>query len=194
MIRRHSAFLPLGLLAAAATATAAPVTYQVDPTHTFPSFEADHGGGLSVWRGKFDRTSGTIVLDKTAGKGLVDITVDAASIDFGLVAMNEKAKSSDLFDVEKYPQATYKGHLEDFRDGAPSRVAGELTLHGVTRPLELKILSFKCKPHPMKKAEVCGADALATFDRSEFGIDAGRKAGFDMKTTLRIQVEAIAAR
>lgn len=192
MTHRHLALLPLAALFAAATAGAAPVTYEIDPSHTYPSFEADHMGGLSVWRGKFDRTSGTIVLDKKAGTGLVDIAVDASSVDFGLAAMNDKAKSDELFDVAKFPQATYKGHLEDFRDGKPSRVAGELTLHGTTRPLELKIVSFKCMPHPMKKAEVCGADALASFDRAAFGIDAGRKYGFDMKVTLRIQVEAVA--
>lgn len=184
--------LPLAALFAATAAGAAPVTYEIDPAHTYPSFEADHMGGLSVWRGKFDRTAGTIVLDKAAGKGLVDITVDASSVDFGHATMNEKARSEEIFDVAKYPQATYKGHLEDFRDGKPARVAGELTLHGVTRPLELKILSFKCMPHAMRKAEVCGADALASFDRSEFGIDAGKKYHFDMKVTLRIQVEAIA--
>ena len=57
--------LPAVLLSLAATAAAAdPVTYQVDPAHTYPSFEADHFGGLSVWRGKFDTSSGSIVLDK----------------------------------------------------------------------------------------------------------------------------------
>lgn len=179
------------LALAAGSAVAAPVTYEIDPSHTYPSFEADHMGGLSVWRGKFDRTSGSIVLDKTAGSGLVDVKVDTSSVDYGLDKMNEHARGDDILDVAKFPQAAYKGRLEGFKDGAPSRVVGDLTLHGVTKPLELKILSFKCMPHPMLKREVCGADALATFDRSEFGIDAGKKYGFDMKVTLRIQVEAV---
>lgn len=179
------------LALAAGSAVAAPVTYEIDPSHTYPSFEADHMGGLSVWRGKFDRTSGSIVLDKTAGSGLVDVKVDTSSVDYGLDKMNEHARGDDILDVAKFPQAAYKGRLEGFKDGAPSRVVGDLTLHGVTKPLELKILSFKCMPHPMLKREVCGADTLATFDRSEFGIDAGKKYGFDMKVTLRIQVEAV---
>ncbi len=179
------------LALAAGSAVAAPVTYEIDPSHTYPSFEADHMGGLSVWRGKFDRTSGSVVLDKTAGSGLVDVKVDTSSVDYGLDKMNEHARGDDILDVAKFPQAAYKGRLEGFKDGAPSRVVGDLTLHGVTKPLELKILSFKCMPHPMLKREVCGADALATFDRSEFGIDAGKKYGFDMKVTLRIQVEAV---
>lgn len=174
-------------------AVAAPVNYEIDPTHTYPSFEADHFGGLSVWRGKFDKTSGKITLDKAASTGTVDVVVDTSSIDYGLGIMNEKAKSSELFDVAKYPQATYKGKLDGFVKGAPTKVVGDLTLHGVTKPVELKVLSFKCIPHPMYKRELCGADALATIKRDDFGIDAGKAYGFSMDVTLRIQVEALAA-
>jgi polyisoprenoid-binding protein YceI len=179
-------------LSASGVAAAATVTYDIDPDHTYPSFEADHFGGLSVWRGKFNKSSGKVMLDKAAGTGTVDIAVDVASVDFGQDALNEYARGKDLFEVAKFPQATYKGKLDGFKDGAPSRVVGELTLHGVTRPLELKINSFKCAPHPMLKREVCGADALATFQRDEFGMPAGKDYGFGMAVTLRIQVEAIA--
>ena len=103
----------LGLVAG--SALAAPVTYKVDPSHTYPSFSADHFGGLSVWRGKFDRSSGTIVLDKAASAGTVEITVDTSSIDFGMPKLNEHAKSAEMFDVEKYPTATYKGTLATSR-------------------------------------------------------------------------------
>ena len=175
-------------------AVAAPVAYQIDPKHTYPSFEADHEDGLSIWRGKFDRTSGTIVLDKAAGQGTVDIVVDMSSVNFGLDAMDKKARSDEMFDIAQFPQATYKGKLEGFANGAPSRVVGELTLHGVTKPLVLKIDSFKCKQDRLVKREVCGADALATFDRSDFGIDRGKKDGFKMAVTLRIQVQAIQAK
>ena len=75
--------------------------------------------------------------------------------------------------------------------GAPTKVRGELTLHGVTRPVELRIERFKCMPHPMNQRDWCGADATATFRRDEFGIDAGKDYGFDMNATLRIQVEAV---
>ncbi len=176
-----------------AAAIAAPVTYKVDPNHTYPSFEADHMGGLSVWRGKFDRTAGTVTLDKVAKTGTVDISVDTASVDYGLDKMNEHAKKADLLDVEKYPQATYKGKLDGFVNGAPTKVIGEFTLHGVTKPLTLMIDSFKCMPHPMLKREVCGADATATFNRADFGITAGKDYGFKMEVALRIQIEAVQA-
>jgi polyisoprenoid-binding protein YceI len=182
-----------GLTVLAATcALAAPVDYEVDPTHTYPSFEADHLNGLSVWRGKFTKTSGKIVMDKAAGNGGVDIVVEIDSIDFGLRQMDAAAKGADMFDAERFPQARFRGQLEGFENGAPTRAAGELTLHGVTRPLTLQIRQFKCMPHPLFKRELCGADAIGSFQRDEFGIDSGKAFGFRMEVTLRIQVEAIA--
>jgi polyisoprenoid-binding protein YceI len=183
--------LPVAMLALmTGSALAAPVTYNVDPSHTYPSFEADHMGGLSVWRGKFEKSSGTIVLDKDKASGTVDITVDAASIDFGMPKLNEHAKSPEIFDVAKFPTATYKGSLTKFKDGAPTEVEGQFTLHGVTKPLTLTINQFKCMISPMTKKEVCGADASATFNRSDFGVSFGDKYGFKQEVKLQIQIEA----
>lgn len=183
--------------AVCSTATAVPATYAIDPDHTYPSFEADHFGGLSTWRGKFNKTTGTITLDKAAGKGSVDISVDMASADFGHDKLNKVAQGKELFETAKYPQAIYKGKLEGFVKGAPTRAVGSLTLHGVTRPLVLKIDSFKCMPDPdpmAAKHERCGADALATFKRDAFGMASGKDYGFKMEVTLRIQVEAVQAK
>ena len=177
----------------AAAVIAGPTTYQIEPTHTYPSFEADHMGGLSVWRGKFNKTSGSVTFDKAGQQGTVDITVDIDSIDYGFDLMNTKAKSEELFDAAKYPTATYKGKLAGFKKGVPTKVMGDLTLRGITKPVQLNILSFKCMPHPMVKREVCGADAMATFKRDDFGMAAGKDWGFKMDVTLRIQVEALAA-
>jgi polyisoprenoid-binding protein YceI len=168
---------------------AAQERYTIDPQHTFPSFEADHMG-MSHWRGKFNRSSGSVLLDKVEGKGSVEVEIDVASVDFGLDALNTAATGKELFDTAKYPKATYRGELADFVDGAPTRVRGQLTLHGVTRPVELRITRFKCMPHPLSKRDWCGADAEASFDRSQFGLDAGKDYGFDMTVALRIQVEA----
>lgn len=181
--------LAAALSLTAAVATAAPAVYEIDPAHTFPSFEADHMG-ISVWRGKFNRSSGQITLDRQAQTGTVDVVIDTTSIDYGLDAMNEHARNDTLLDTAKFPQATYKGTLADFRDGAPTRVKGELTLHGVTKPVDLTIGRFKCIPHPLNKRELCGADAYGDFQRDAFGIDAGKDYGFDMTVSLRIQVEA----
>jgi len=186
--------LPAAMLAlVAGSAMADPVTYQIDPAHTYPSFEADHFGGLSVWRGKFDKSSGTIVLDRQQGTGTVEVTVDAASIDFGMPKLNEHARSDEMFDVAKYPTATYKGRLAGFKDGMPTKVEGEFTLHGVTHPLTLAITQFKCMANPMDKKEHCGADASGSINRADYGIGYGDKYGFKMDVKLAIQVEGIRA-
>ncbi|HEU4781192.1 MAG TPA: YceI family protein [Steroidobacteraceae bacterium] len=188
--------LVCAIASAATTATfAAPVTYNVDPEHTYPSFEADHFGGMSVWRGKFNQNSGSVVLDREAQTGTVNITVDMASIDFGLEKLNTHAKGSDtgMFDVAKFPTATFKGKLAKFKDGAPTEVQGDLTLRGVTKPVTLSIRSFKCMAHPMKKKEFCGADAVGAINREDFGINWGKSFGFGMDMKLAIQIEAFKA-
>jgi polyisoprenoid-binding protein YceI len=183
----------LSLAMTAGVAVAAPATYNVDPNHTFPSFEADHMGGLSVFRGKFKSTSGTITLDKEAQAGSVDIKIDTTSLDFGHEKLNGHAKNPDMLDVEKFPTATYTGKLTGFKNGAPTEVDGSLTLHGVTKPVKLTINKFMCKPHPMAKKEVCGADAAGKINRDDFGIGYGKQMGFDMNVNLLIQIEALKA-
>jgi polyisoprenoid-binding protein YceI len=183
--------LPAAVLALlAGAALAAPVTYQIDPSHTYPSFEADHFGGVSVWRGKFDKSSGTIVLDREAGTGTVEVTVDTASIEFGNPKLDEHVKSAEMLDVAKYPTATFKGKLTGFKNGLPTQVDGEFTLHGVTHPLTLTLNSFKCMTYPDKK-EHCGADAVGTINRADYGINYGEKYGFKMDVKIPIQVEAV---
>ncbi len=188
MIRQVVLSLLTGMSVAAG---AAPVSYKLDPGHTYPSFEADHMG-ISVWRGKLNKSVGSVVLDKAASTGTVDVTVDLNSIDFGHTHLNRWAVGKDFFNTKKFSKATYKGKFDGFTDGAPTRVVGEFTMHGVTKPLELKINSFKCIQHPMLKREYCGADVQGTFKRDEFGLDAGKDYGFEMDVLLRIQVEAVA--
>ena len=171
-------------------AIAAPDNYTIDPTHTYPSLEFSHMG-LSVWRGKFNKSSGKIVLDRAAKSGKVEVTIDVSSINFGLAAMDEKARSDDFFDAVKFPTATYKGKLK-FVGDAPKAVEGQITIRGVTRPAMLSINIFNCIPHPMLKKEVCGADAEGELNWSEFGMKMSRYGQGDAgKVHLRIQVEAI---
>jgi polyisoprenoid-binding protein YceI len=166
-------------------------TYNIDPSHTYPSFEADHMG-ISFWRGKFNKTSGTVVLDRTAKTGTLDINIDPNSVDFGHEKMNEHAKGEKLFNVAQHPTITYKGKSIKFNGDTPVAVEGELTMLGVTKPVPLKISKFKCIEHPMLKREVCGADASAEFKRSDFGMDYGLPR-FSPEVKLAIQVEAVKA-
>lgn len=193
---RHLAVISLGVLSAACAAPvwSAPAKFEIDPEHTFPSFEADHFGGMSVWRGKFDKNKGTVMLDREAKTGTVEVTIDLSSVNTGHDKLDDHLESAEFFDVAKFPTATYKGKLAGFKDGAPTEVQGELTFHGVTKPVKLTIRSFKCMPHPFKKVEFCGADAVGSFDREDFGVAWGKNMGFKMETRLAIQVEAYPAK
>ena len=136
MKRNPNPLLVASLLTLAAFSTrAAEVRYEIDPQHTYPSFEADH---------------------------------------IGLDVLNKEALGAEMFDAAKFPKATYRGSFAKFVDGKPTTVQGELTLHGVTRRVELRSTQFKCIPHPRNKRDWCGADAEATIDRSQFGITAGK--------------------
>ncbi len=179
---------------AAGSVSAAPAKYTIDSNHTYPSIETDHFGGLSTFRGKFNSTSGTVVLDREAGSGTLDVTIDAASIDMGHDKLNDHIKSdAAMLDVKKFPTAAYTGKLTKFVNGAPTEVDGTLTLREVSKPVKLKVEQFSCRPHPMLKKEVCGAHATGTLNRDEFGVDYGKQYGFKMETKLDIQVEALKA-
>ena len=172
----------------AAAAHAAPVSYEIDPTHTYPSFEADHMG-LSTWRGKLNKSAGLVVYDKDRDRGSVKVRMDLSSIDFGLDAMNDWARGKDFFNVESHPEAVFEGVFEG---SGPGRLVGRLTLNGHRKMVALTLHHIRCVPHPMLKRELCGADASGSFNREDFGLSAGKDYGFGMEVKLRIQVEAIA--
>lgn len=183
-----SALMGAIMIGASGIASAEAVTYMVESNHTYPSFKAPHIG-ISFWRGKFNKTTGTITLDRAAKTGTVDITVDTTSVDFGHDKLNEHVMTEDFFDVAKYPTMTYVGKMV-FEGDTPSAVTGELTMHGVTKPLELQIDSFNCIMHPMLKREVCGADATGRLDRNDF--DMGKYGDGPLgDIELAIQVEGV---
>ena len=135
-----SAFLGLAF---AAGVSAAPVTYEIDSSHTYPSFEADHSGGVSLWRGKINSSTGRIVLDKEAGSGTVEVTMDMKTIDFGHQGLNDHAQTPDIFDTAQFPTATYQGRLVDFRNGAPTAVPVTV---GLDDEAHVEIVSGDIKP------------------------------------------------
>lgn len=184
----------LAILVTAATslaAHAAPQIYSIDPAHTYASVEAPHIQAISLWRGKFDRTqSGTVTLDRQARTGSIEVVIDTSSIDFGHDKLNEHVRGPEFLDAAKYPTATFKSDSIKFEGDSPVAAVGELTLHGVTRPLTLKINSFKCITDPFLKKERCGADASGVINRSEFGV--GQYAEMTgPQVRLAIQVEGL---
>ncbi len=179
----------LTIAAAIATpALAAPEAFTVDPKHTFPSFEVSHLG-FSTQRGRFNASSGKIVLDRAAQKGSIDVVIETKSVDTGLDKLEEHLRGEDFFNVAKYPTITFKSNAVKFNGDVPVAAEGELTMLGVTKPVTLTITAFKCGVHPVSKKDTCGADATTSIVRSEFGLKYALPAVGD-QVKLNIQVEA----
>lgn len=175
--------------AAAAPAFAAPETFTVDGTHTFPRFSYSHFG-MSTQLSKFDKTTGTVVLDKAAKTGSVDITIDMKSVNTGYDTFNEHIQGEDFLDTAKYPTATFKSTKVSFAGDKPVSIDGNLTIKGVTKPVTLKVTNYVNMPHPMLKKDSIGADATVVIKRTEF--NAGKYAphvGDDV--TITVSLEAI---
>lgn len=173
----------------ATPALAAPETYVIDPTHTFARFSYSHFG-LSTQLSKFNKTSGTVVLDKAARTASVDIVIDTTSVDTGYATFNEHIQAPDFLDTAKYPTATFKSTKVDFAGDKPTAIHGNLTIKGVTKPVTFKVTSFVNMPHPMLKKDAIGADATTLIKRSEF--NAGKYApnvGDDV--TISVALEAV---
>lgn len=186
MIARTTAVVLASLIAG--TAYAAPENYTIDSTHTFPSFEIGHMG-FSTQRGRFNKTTGTIVLDRAAKKASVDISIDANSISTGLEKLEAHLRAADFFDVAKYPAIAFKSTGAKFEGDKLASVSGDLTMHGVTLPVTLTVTAFHCGLNPVYKKDACGADATTTIKRSDFGINYALPAVND-QVKLLIQIEA----
>ena len=183
-----AAILTLAVGALSAPARAAD-TYSIDLRHTHPSYEISHFG-WSTQRGRFDNVTGTIVLDRAAKTGSVDIRIEVSSVSTGVAKLDEHLKSEDFFDAAKYPTISFKASKIAFSGDTPVSIPGEITILGVTKPLTLNVTQFTCGQHPMLKKEVCGAEASATIKRSEFGMTKFLPALGD-EVKLLINVEAL---
>ena len=173
----------------ATPALAAPETYVIDPTHTFARFSYSHFG-LSTQLSKFNKTSGTVVLDKAARTAAVDIVIDTTSVDTGYATFNEHIQAPDFLDTAQFPTATFKSTKVDFAGDKPTAIHGNLTIKGVTRPVTLKVTNFVNMPHPMLKKDAIGADATTVIKRSEF--NAGKYApNVGDEVTISVALEAV---
>ena len=180
------------LILAAAISTpvlAAPETYVIDGTHTYPRFSYSHFG-FSTQLSRFDKTTGKIVIDREAKTGEVNVTITTNSVDTGYPLFNEHIQGEDFLDTAKYPTATFTSNKVNFDGEKVASVDGTLTLKGISKPVTLNVTSFQCMPHPMLKKDACGANATALVKRTEFNM--GKYApnvGDDV--TLSIAIEAV---
>jgi polyisoprenoid-binding protein YceI len=182
-------WLVAAAVTAALPAVAAPETFTIDPTHTFPAYEVTHFG-FSVQRGRFDKASGKITVDFAAKTGSAEVTIDAASVSTGMPKLEEHLKSPDFLDSARFPSIVFKGKSFAFDGENVKSVAGELTIRGVTKPVTLTANRFQCAPHPFVKKKACGGDFIATVKRSDYGMVYALP-GLADDVTLRINVESI---
>ncbi len=181
--------LVIALSSFSAAALAAPETYNIEPTHTYPRFEYTHFG-YSNQQQRFDKTSGKVVIDRAAKTGSVDVTIDATSVNTGYALFNGHIQGADYFDTAKYPAITFKSTAVKFDGDKPVAVEGNLTIKGVTKPVTLTVTHFHSMPHPMLKKDAIGANAVTKVKRSEFNM--GKNVPYvGDDVTLTIAVEAV---
>jgi polyisoprenoid-binding protein YceI len=139
---------------------------------------------------RFNKTSGTVTLDRTAKSGSVDVVIDATSVDTGHALFDGHIQGEDFFHTEKYPTITFKSTGVNFDGDKLASVDGNLTIKGITKPVTLEVTSFHCMPHPIVKNDACGANATTTIKRSDFG--AGKHAPYvSDEVKLTIAIEAV---
>jgi polyisoprenoid-binding protein YceI len=148
---------------------AEPVTYRLDPDHTFVHFEVLHFG-TSTLRGRFGPISGEVMLDDAAGRGEVGLRVATAGVSTGLRVLDARLREPDLLDSAGHPEAYFVARQFRFAGGRLTALRGEFTLRGTSQPLTLVARQFACREDAEQGRQVCGGDFEATFDRSDFGI------------------------
>jgi polyisoprenoid-binding protein YceI len=188
-MHRHThavVFASLVLASFPAASPAAPLEFDIDPGHTFALFEVRHLG-IATQRGRFDRSSGKVVLDGEAGTGSAEIRIDAASVSTGNAEIDRLLRGAGYFAAAEHPFISYTARAMRFEGGKPVLIEGELRFLGVTRPLALRVSGYGCIRFPQLR---CGADLSANFRRSDFGLVA--MAGFvGDEVTMLIQAEIV---
>jgi polyisoprenoid-binding protein YceI len=178
-----------GALAGASVARGAPEEFIVDVTHTFSHFEVVHLG-ISTYRGRLGVKSGTIFLDPDLGTGSIDVVIDPATVSTGYEKLDAILRDDDLLDTAHFPAVTFRANILAFEKGALRTARGELTFLGVTRPVALNVERFGCTRKPFLVQYRCGADAIAVFRRSDFGMTSYQTWVSD-EVTVRVQIEAV---
>lgn len=180
--------LPALLLAMPLAAQAAPVTYKLDPTHTAIQFQISHFG-FSAPTGKWMAVDGAVILDEEdPAASSVELTIDVGAVNTGVPDLDTHLKTADFFNVEEFPEATFVSTNVELTGEKTAKVTGDLTLHGVTKPVVLDVTLNQIAEN-MFGLKTAGFQATTTIIRSEFGIDLYAPALGD-EVQIFIQAEA----
>lgn len=165
---RSAAFV--AALAFAAPAAFAADPYAIDPSHTQVQFTYMHMG-FSHITGRFDQVEGDFLFDaKDPTKSSIQVNIPIASITTGVKDLDDDLRSDNFFDATQFPTATFQSTTVTAGAAGHLAVAGDLTIHGVTKPVTFDVTVNKTGMHPMKGVAAAGFDATATIKRSDFGI------------------------
>ena len=170
-------------------------TYTVDPLHSSVNFTVDHQGLTDIY-GRFNKFTGTFVMDRAAKTGSLDATVDTGSVDTNendkgsrARSRDEHLRSADFFNAAEFPKMTFKSTKVAFSGDNPASIEGNLTLLGVTKPQTFTVQRFKCNPASGNAKERCGGIAVGKLKRSDFGMKRGVPSIGD-EITLVLSIEA----
>lgn len=184
--------LGMGIVVAATVATAKPIDYKIDPTHTATVFSWNHMG-FSTPSANFTDIQGTIRVDlDKPEKSSVNVTIPVSSMNTNVAALDKELQQKGWFDAATYPTITFKSTKVESADKKNFKITGDLTVKGVTKPVVLVGTLNKRGIHPMRQVDTVGFNATTTFDRSAFGIGNYVPAVGD-KITVNITTEASVA-
>lgn len=167
-------------------------TYVTDPGHTKITWSLTHFG-FSTYVGQFSKVAATLKLDPKAPQSAdLQVTIDTASVGTLNPALDTHLKAPDFLDVAKFPQATFKSTAVKVTGERTADVTGDLTLHGVTKPVTLQVTFIQGGQNPLDKKYSLGFQARTVIKRSEFGVKAYSPAVGE-EVTLQIDTEMKAA-
>jgi polyisoprenoid-binding protein YceI len=158
------------LFASASAVNAAPITYQLDATHTFVLLSrSNYGFSNPFIVAAIDQ--GTLVFDSSdPSKSSVQVTLPVAKINTFVDQLNREFQSAMFFDIDKFPTITFQSTRVQPLGNAKYAITGNLTAHGITRPVVLHAQLNKVGENPMTRKQAIGFDATATLKRSDFGL------------------------
>jgi polyisoprenoid-binding protein YceI len=158
------------LLLAAAPAFAAQ-KYEIDQNHTYVTFTYNHFG-FSNPVGKLEKVSGDLRLDTAdLTQSSVNVTLPLDGLHTGVPKLDDHLRSPDFFDAAKYPDITFKSTRVEKVGSDGLKISGEMTAHGITKPVVLDAKINKIGDNPMLKKPSAGFEADTTIKRSDFGVD-----------------------
>ncbi len=165
----RSVALAAALALASSTAFAAD-PYVIDPNHTQVEFSYTHFGYSHI-TGHFAKVEGDFLFDaKDPTKSSIQVNIPIAGVSVGVKDLDDELVTDAFFDAGKFPTATFQSTTVTATGTGKLAVAGDLTIHGVTKPVTLEVTVNKIGVHPMRGVQAAGFDATTTIKRSDFGV------------------------